>query len=475
MAVDIDFSSSSGDFSYATTYAHDAGCGLGEETVRYISKLKEEPEWLLQFRLRALKVFERMDLPKWAPLKKAQLDISKLHCYLSQGERPKTDWEDVPQEVKQTFDRLGIPEKERKFFAGVEAQFDSEMAYANLQESLRAQGVIFVNSTEGLLHYEKCFRPFFGTVIPVGDNLFSALNGAVFSGGSFIYVPEGVKVKQPLQAYFRINAERFGQFERTLIIIDKDAEVTYLEGCTAPKFDSDTLHAAVVEIVALPGAKMRYITVQNWSNNVYNLVTKRAIAHENAEMRWIDCNIGSKLTMKYPAVILEGEGASGSVLSISVARDGQRQDTGARMIHRASNTRSRIVAKSLSIGDGDSTYRGTISMGRDVENCRSYSRCDAILMDDKSISRTFPHIDCRNDRCIVEHEAAVSKISSEQLFYLRQRGIGESQALSLIVNGFFDELIREFPMEYGVELKRLIEMEMDAGAGRKREGARNVC
>ncbi|MDR3317034.1 MAG: Fe-S cluster assembly protein SufB [Puniceicoccales bacterium] len=458
---DLDFSSAAGDFSYGTDYAYDAGSGLTEDTVRYISGHKEEPRWLLEFRLEALELFRRLEMPDWAPMKKSDLDYENIRCYLARGDGTGNRWEDVPAEVKETFDRLGVPEQEKKFLAGVEAQFDSEMAYANLKDDLQRQGVIFVSSSEGLLRYESLFRPYFGTVVAAAENPFSALNGAVFSGGSFIYVPPGVKIDRPLQAYFRINAERSGQFERTLIVVGENARVTYLEGCTAPKFETATLHAAVVEVVVLAGAEVQYITVQNWSANVYNLVTKRALAHQNATVRWIDCNVGSRLTMKYPSVILAGEGASGSVLSISVAKDGQLQDTGARMVHRASKTHSRVVAKSLSIGGGSAIYRGTISMAGGFERCRSHSRCDGLLLREDSISRTFPHMDCGGTGNVIEHEASVSKISDEQLFYLRQRGIGESQALGLLVNGFFDELIREFPMEYGVELKRLIEMEME--------------
>ena len=342
-AVGID--QSAGNFSYNMEYAFDAGTGLSEDTIRYISSVKKEAPWILEFRLKALKKFFSMPMPThWATKDLENIDFQKIRYYLSQGQKPKRTWDEVPDDIKKTFERLGIPEQERKFLAGVEAQFDSEAAYSNIKEIVSKQGVIFVNSTEGLREHPELFKKFFGKVIPTGDNKFSALNSAVFSGGSFIYVPPGVKVAQPLQAYFRINAENFGQFERTLIIADEGSEVVYMEGCTAPKFSTSTLHSAVVELVALKGAKIQYITVQNWANNVFNLVTKRGIAHEDAEIKWIDCNIGSRLTMKYPGVVLKGERARGEVISIALANDGQHQDTGAKMIHAANNTTSNIVA-----------------------------------------------------------------------------------------------------------------------------------
>jgi Fe-S cluster assembly protein SufB len=344
---------SKGDFTYNVKYDFDAGTGLTENTVRYISQVKQEAAWLLDFRLNALKKFESMPMPThWATKDLENINFDKIRYYLSQGQKPKRTWDEVPDDIKRTFERLGIPEQERKFLAGVEAQFDSEAAYSNIKEIVSKQGVIFVNSTEGLREHPELFRKFFGKVIPTGDNKFAALNSAVFSGGSFIYVPKGVKVAQPLQAYFRINAENFGQFERTLIIADEGAEVVYMEGCTAPKFSTATLHSAVVELVALKGAKIQYITVQNWANNVFNLVTKRGVAHEDAEIKWIDCNIGSRLTMKYPGVVLKGERARGEVISIALANDGQHQDTGAKMIHAANHTTSNIVAKSISVGQG---------------------------------------------------------------------------------------------------------------------------
>ncbi|OAI50107.1 Fe-S cluster assembly protein SufB, partial [Opitutia bacterium SCGC AG-212-L18] len=393
------------------------------------------------------------------------IDYSKIRYYLSKGQTPSRSWEEVPDDIKKTFERLGIPEQERKFLAGVEAQFDSEAAYSNMKKSLEQQGVIFVGPTEGLRDHSDIFRKFFGKVIPIGDNKFSALNSAVFSGGSFIYVPKGVKITQPLQAYFRINAENFGQFERTLIIADEGAEVTYMEGCTAPKFETTTLHSAVVELVALKGAKIQYITVQNWSTNVFNLVTKRGLAHEDSEIRWIDCNIGSRLTMKYPGVILKGERAKGEVLSIALANNGQHQDTGAKMIHIADNTTSNIISKSIGVGTGRATYRGLVFMPKQVKNCKNNTECDALLINALSKTDTYPAIKVSGEKNSAQHEASVSKVSEEQIFYMKQRGLSEAQAISLSVNGFVNDLIREFPMEYSVELKRLIDLEMEGSVG----------
>lgn len=456
-----------GNFHYETDYRYDAGVGLTEDTVRYISKVKNEDDWILNFRLKALASFQSKAMPThWASSDLNNIDFSKIRYYLSKGQQPSRSWDDVPDEVKETFERLGIPEQERKFLAGVEAQFDSEAAYSRMKEALEDQGVIFVGSTEGLLKYPDIFRPYFAKVIPIGDNKFSALNSAVFSGGSFIYVPKGVKVKQPLQAYFRINAENFGQFERTLIIADEGSEVTYMEGCTAPKFETTTLHSAVVELVALKGAKLQYITVQNWSNNVFNLVTKRGLAEEEAQVRWIDCNIGSRLTMKYPGVILKGRKAKGEVLSIALASKGQHQDTGAKMIHAADETTSNIISKSISVEDGRATYRGRVQMPAHLKNCHNNTECDALLINAQSRTDTYPAITVRGDDNSVQHEASVSEVSKEQLFYVMQRGYTKAEAMSLIVNGFVNELLtKEFPMEYSVEVKRLIEMEMEGSVG----------
>lgn len=463
-AVNID--QDEGNFSYPEDYAHDAGYGLNEGTVDYISNIKGEAEWIREFRHKALKVFFAKPMPThWASKDLENIIFNNIRYYLSKGQTPTRNWDEVPDDVKKTFERLGIPEKERKYLAGVEAQFDSEAAYSNVKEELTKEGVIFVNSTEGLREHPEIFRKWFGKVIPTGDNKFSALNSAVFSGGSFIYVPPGVKVKHPLQAYFRINAENFGQFERTLIIVDEGAEVTYMEGCTAPKFETATLHSAVVELVAMKDAKIQYITVQNWSNNVFNLVTKRGVAHENAEIRWIDCNIGSRLTMKYPGVIMKGRKARGEVISIALSNNGQHQDTGAKMIHAADETTSNIVAKSISVGTGQSTYRGQVHIPKHLKGCKNNTECDALLINSSSRTDTYPAITVRGNQHATQHEASVSQVSEDQIFYMKQRGLSEGEAMSLSVNGFVNDLVREFPMEYSVELKRLIDMEMEGSVG----------
>jgi len=455
-----------GDFSYDIDYEFDAGVGLREQTVDYISDVKNDPEWIRKFRKDALRKFESMPMPThWASRDLESIVFEKIRYYLSQGTEPKRSWDDVPEDVKRTFERLGIPEQERKFLAGVEAQFDSEAAYSNIKAAVGDQGVIFVGSTDGLQKHPEIFRKWFGKVIPTGDNKFSALNSAVFSGGSFIYVPPGVKVKHPLQAYFRINAENFGQFERTLIIADEGSELTYMEGCTAPKFETATLHSAVVELVAMPGAKIQYITVQNWSPNVFNLVTKRGLAHEDAEIKWIDCNIGSRLTMKYPGVVMKGRKARGEVISIALANDGQHQDTGAKMVHAADETTSNIVSKSISVGTGRSTYRGLVQVGRHLRGCKNNTVCDALLINSGSRTDTYPAITVRGKENACQHEASVSKINAEQIFYMQQRGISEGAAMSLAVNGFVNDLVRQFPMEYSVELKRLIDLEMEGSVG----------
>ena len=455
-----------GNFTYPEDYEHDAGRGLGPETLNYISEVKGEDQWIRDFRHRALEVFERKPMPtSWASRDLDNIKFQDIRYYLSKGRRPTRSWDEVPDDVKKTFERLGIPERERGFLAGVEAQFDSEAAYSNIKEEFDKLGVIFMNSSEALREHPEIFRKWFGKVIPTGDNKFSALNSAVFSGGSFIYVPPGVKVKHPLQAYFRINAEQFGQFERTLIIVDEGAEVTYMEGCTAPKFETATLHSAVVELVAMPHAKIQYITVQNWSSNVFNLVTKRGLAHEGAEIRWIDCNIGSRLTMKYPGVVMKGRKARGEVISIALANTGQHQDTGAKMIHAADETTSNVVSKSISIGEGRSTYRGQVHIPKHLKGCRNNTECDALLINSQSRTDTYPAITVRGNRHATQHEASVSQVSEEQIFYMRQRGLSEAAAMSLSVNGFVNDLVREFPMEYSVELKRLIDLEMEGSVG----------
>jgi Fe-S cluster assembly protein SufB len=444
----------------------DAGYGLTKDTIDYISKVKDEPQWVNDFRHRALEVFESKPMPtNWATEDLNNIDFDGIRYYLSDGAKPKRSWDEVPPEVLETFDRLGVPEQERAFLAGVEAQYDSEAAYSNVKEALAEEGVIFVTCSEGLKEHEEIFRPWFGKVIPTGDNKFSALNSAVMSGGSFIYIPPGVKVKHPLQAYFRINSENFGQFERTLIIADEGSEVMYMEGCTAPKFETATLHSAVVELVAMKGAKIQYITVQNWSSNVFNLVTKRGLAHEDAEIRWIDCNIGSRLTMKYPGVVMKGERARGEVISIALANDGQHQDTGAKMIHAANNTTSNVISKSISVGEGRSTYRGQVHIPKHLKGCKNNTECDALLINPKSRTDTYPAITVKGNQHVTQHEASVSQVSQEMLFYMQQRGLNEAQAMSLAVNGFINDLVQEFPMEYSVELKRLIDLEMEGSVG----------
>ena len=455
-----------GDFQYNVNYEFDAGTGLNEDTVRYISKVKNEAPLILEFRLNALKTFFSKPMPThWATKDLENINFDKIRYYLSSGQTPKRTWDEVPDDIKKTFERLGIPEQERKFLAGVEAQFDSEAAYSNIKDIVAKQGVIFANSTEALREHPEIFRKFFGKVIPTGDNKFSALNSAVFSGGSFIYVPPGVKVAQPLQAYFRINAENFGQFERTLIIADEGSEVVYMEGCTAPKFSTSTLHSAVVELVALKGAKIQYVTVQNWSSNVFNLVTKRGLAMEDAEVRWIDCNIGSRLTMKYPGVVMKGKRARGEAISIALANTGQHQDTGAKMIHAADETTSLVVSKSISVGQGRATYRGQVHIPKHLKGCKNNTECDALLINTNSRTDTYPAITVRGDRNYVQHEASVSKVNEDMIFYMQQRGLTEGQAMSLAVNGFINDLARQFPMEYSVELKRLIYLEMEGSVG----------
>jgi Fe-S cluster assembly protein SufB len=455
-----------GNFSFPENHKYDAGYGLTEDTIDYISKVKDEPAWVNEFRHRALKTFRSKPMPtNWATKDLDNIDFDAIRYYLSDGAKPKRSWDDVPPEVLETFDRLGVPEQERAFLAGVEAQYDSEAAYSNVKEALADEGVIFVTCSEGLKEHEEIFRPWFGKVIPTGDNKFSALNSAVMSGGSFIYVPPGVKVKHPLQAYFRINSENFGQFERTLIIADEGSEVMYMEGCTAPKFETATLHSAVVELVAMKGAKVQYITVQNWSSNVFNLVTKRGLAHEDAEIRWIDCNIGSRLTMKYPGVVMKGERARGEVISIALANDNQHQDTGAKMIHAANNTTSNVISKSISVGEGRSTYRGQVHIPKHLKGCKNNTECDALLINTNSRTDTYPAISVRGNQHVTQHEASVSQVSEEMLFYLQQRGLSETQAMSLAVNGFINDLVEEFPMEYSVELKRLIDLEMEGSVG----------
>lgn len=438
--------------------------GLTRQVVEEISRSKGEPDWMLDFRLKSLDIFYSKPMPKWGANLDA-LDFSDILYYVKPTEKAGESWDEVPEEIKNTFDRLGIPEAEQKFLGGVGAQYDSEMVYHNIREDLKKLGVIFVDPETAVREHSDLVKRFFGKIIPPADNKFAALNSAVWSGGSFVYVPPGVKVDIPLQAYFRINTERVGQFERTLIIADEGASVHYVEGCTAPIYTTASLHSAVVEIVALKGARVRYSTIQNWAGNIYNLVTKRAIAYENAHVEWVDGNLGSKVTMKYPAVYLMGEGAHGEVLSIALAGKGQTQDTGAKMVHAAPNTTSVITSKSISKSGGTATYRGLVKAYEGAKNIKSKVVCDALILDEESRSDTYPHIEVNEEQVQVEHEATVSKISDEQLFYLMSRGISEEEAAKMIVNGFIDPFVKELPMEYAVELNRLIDLEMEGSVG----------
>ena len=438
--------------------------GLTREVVEEISRLKEEPEWMLEFRLKALEHFYKRPMPQWGG-DLSGLDFDEITYYVKPSERTGRSWDEVPEEIKRTFDKLGIPEAEQKYLAGVSAQYESEVVYHNMKEDLEKLGVIFKDTDSALKENEELFKKYWATVVPPTDNKFAALNSAVWSGGSFIYCPPGVKVDTPLQAYFRINSENMGQFERTLIIVDEGASIHYVEGCTAPIYTTNSLHAAVVEIIVKKNAYCRYTTIQNWANNVYNLVTKRAVCEENATMEWVDGNIGSKLTMKYPSVILKGEGARGMTLSIAFASKGQHQDAGAKMMHLAPNTSSSIVSKSISQKGGKVTYRGIVHFGRKADGARSNIECDTIIMDDQSTSDTIPYNEIFNDNISLEHEAKVSKVSEEQLFYLMSRGISEQEATEMIVMGFIEPFTKELPMEYAVEMNRLIRYEMEGSIG----------
>jgi Iron-regulated ABC transporter membrane component SufB len=438
--------------------------GLTPEIVKQISEMKGEPKWMLDFRLKALEIFYKKPMPQWGG-DLSGLNFDEITYYVKPTEKTGRSWDEVPEEIKRTFDRLGIPEAEQKYLAGVSAQYESEVVYHNMKKELEKQGIIFKDTDSALKENEDLFRKYFATVVPPSDNKFAALNSAVWSGGSFIYVPPGVKCTTPLQAYFRINSENMGQFERTLIIVDEGAHVHYVEGCTAPIYTTNSLHAAVVEIIVKKNAYCRYTTIQNWANNVYNLVTKRAVAEENATMEWIDGNIGSKLTMKYPSVILKGEGARGMTLSIAFASRGQHQDAGAKMYHLAPHTSSSIVSKSMSRLGGKVTYRGMVHFGRKADGARSNIECDTLILDNLSTSDTIPYNEIFNDNISLEHEAKVSKVSEEQLFYLMSRGISEEEATEMIVMGFIEPFTRELPMEYAVELNRLIKFEMEGSIG----------
>ena len=440
------------------------GIGLTEDAVREISKLKNEPEWMLEFRLKAFKAFQEMPMPSFGPdLSMLNFDSYTYFTRMANGETK--NWDDVPETVKNTFQKLGIPEAEQKYLAGVSTQYESEVVYHNMLKEVEEKGVIFLSTDMGLKLYPEIFKKYFGTVVPIRDNKFSALNGACWSGGSFVYVPKGVHLEKPLQSYFRINNEKTGQFERTLIIVDEGADVHYVEGCTAPSYSKESLHSGVVEIIVLKNAKCRYSTVQNWSTNIVNLVTQRAICYEGASMDWIDGNVGSGTNMKYPAVILAGEGAKGTCISIAVAGKGQYQDAGSRMIHLASNTSSTIISKSIVKGGGVANYRGTVRHMKNAKNCRSHVECDTLILDEQSYSDTIPNNEVKNNTSYIEHEATVSKISEDQLFYLMSRGISEKDATQMIIMGFIEPFSKELPMEYAVELNQLIKMDMEGSVG----------
>src|SRR5215211_6433668 len=437
--------------------------GLNAKMVAAISEMKKEPAWMRDFRLRSLKIFESKPMPRWGG--NIAINFQDIYYYLKPTEHQGKTWDDVPAEIKETFDKLGIPEAEKKYLAGVKAQFESEVVYGSLQEDLGKKGVIFTDTDSALRDHPDLLREYFGTIIPPEDNKFAALNTAVWSGGSFIYVPPGVKVDVPLQAYFRINSENMGQFERTLIIVDEGAQVHYVEGCTAPTYSSESLHSAVVEIICKPGARVRYTTIQNWADNVYNLVTKRAVAYKEATVEWVDCNLGSKLTMKYPSVYLRGEGAHGEILSIAFAGHGQHQDAGGKVVHGAPHTSSIITSKSISKDGGRSTYRGLVKVTNGAKGARSKVVCDALILDKESRSDTYPVMEVDEAEVSIAHEATVSRIQDEQLFYLMSRGLSETEASTMIVNGFIEPLVKELPMEYAVEMNRLIQLQMEGSVG----------
>ena len=451
-------------FSYPDDSVYKSPKGLSEEVIRQISAFKEEPEWMLEFRLKAYRHFIERPMPTWGP-DLSGLNLDEIIFYARPPQVDQKRWEDVPDNIKNTFDRLGIPEAEQKYLAGVGAQYDSEMVYHNIQETLEKQGVIFLSIENGLKQYPEIFREYFSTVVPIQDNKFAALNSAVWSGGSFVYVPKGVKVDLPLQAYFRLNMANIGQFERSLIIADEDAQVHYVEGCTAPLYSTESFHSGVIEIVVKKGARVRYTTIQNWSTNVYNLVTQRAKVFENGTMEWVDANLGSKITMKYPSCYLMEPGAHGEVLSVAFAGPGQQQDAGAKMLHFAPNTSSKITSKSISRGNGRASYRGLVRVAAEAENSRSNVVCDALLLDHESRSDTYPTIDVHAKDVSIGHEATVSKIGEEQLFYLNSRGLTDEEATTMVVSGFIEPLVKELPMEYAVEMNRLVQLQMTGTVG----------
>ncbi len=438
--------------------------GLDREVVQQISDMKGEPEWMLEFRLKGLEHFQARPMPEWgADL--SVMDLDDIYYYVKPAEAESKSWDDVDDTIKETFDRLGIPEAEQKFLAGVGAQYESEMVYHSIQEHLEEQGVIFLSIEDGLRKHPDLFREYFSKIIPITDNKFAALNSAVWSGGSFVYVPPGVKVELPLQAYFRLNMPNIGQFERTIIIVDEGAQVHYVEGCTAPTYTTDSFHSGVIEIMVKKGARCRYTTIQNWSTNVYNLVTQRAIVHEDATMEWVDANLGSKITMKYPSCYLVGRGAHGEILSMAFAAEGQHQDTGGKVIHAAPYTTSKITSKSISKGGGRASYRGLLKVHKGAVGSKSSVVCDALLLDPESRSDTYPYIEIDEDRVTIGHEASVSKVGEEQLFYLRSRGLSEEEAITMVVSGFIEPLVKELPMEYAVEMNRLIQLQMEGSIG----------
>ncbi len=469
MATDLKNDVGVGDYQYGfhdptDKYVFKSRKGLDTDIVRQISALKEEPEWMLEFRLDALETFFNKPMPTWGG-DLSQLDFQDIFYYVRASDKQETDWEDVPEDIRRTYDKLGIPEAEKKFLSGVKAQYESEVVYGSLQEDLAKQGVIFTDTDSALRDHPELLREYFGKIIPPSDNKFAALNSAVWSGGSFIYIPPGVHIEFPMQAYFRINSENMGQFERTLIIVDEGASVHYVEGCTAPTYATESLHSAVVEVIVKRGARFRYTTIQNWSNNVYNLVTKRAMAYGDSLMEWVDGNLGSRLTMKYPAIYLMEPGARAETLSIAFANEGQHQDAGAKVVHCAPNTSSRIISKSISKGGGRAGYRGLVKVNKNATGCKSNVVCDALILDPESRSDTYPYIEIDEDDVAIEHEASVSRIGEEQLFYLMSRGMTEAEASSMIVTGFIEPLVKELPMEYAVEMNRLIELQMEGSVG----------
>ena len=464
--VDIDLGGYQLGWADEEDYVFKPEKGLNEDIIRQMSAMKNEPEWMLDFRLKAYKRFVRKPMPNWGGVEMLDtIDFDDIYYYIKPTEGQAKDWDMVPDAIKETYEKLGIPEAERKYLAGVTAQYESEVVYHRNREDLEKLGVIFCDMDTALREYPDLVREYFGTIIPPNDNKFAALNSAVWSGGSFVYVPPGVHVEEPLQAYFRINAENMGQFERTLIIVDEGAFCHYVEGCSAPTYSSDSLHSAVVEVIVKEGGRCRYTTIQNWSNNVFNLVTKRAAAYKNATMEWVDGNLGSNLTMKYPAVWLMEEGAHGEVLSIAFANTGQHLDAGAKMVHVAPNTSSLITSKSISKGGGRSAYRGLVRVENEADNAKSFVRCDALILDEDSRSDTYPYMEIEESDVDLGHEATVSKVGEEQLFYLMSRGLSEEEATAMIVAGFIEPIVRELPMEYAVELNRLIELQMEGSVG----------